>query len=103
MKPAIPRSFARGEPALVGGGDRREHHVPALEEQRVEDLLLGGEVVVDEAVCDPGLVGDVGDAAGVKALPAKTRTAASRIWRRLSAAAELDAAITAARDRSSRR
>ena len=48
--------------------DQLEHHVPALEEQRVEHLVLGGEVVVDEAVGDAGLVGDVRDAAGVKAL-----------------------------------
>ena len=50
-------------------GDRREHHVPAVQEQRVEDLLLGGEVVVDEAVGDSGLVRDVRHAAGVEALP----------------------------------
>ena len=52
----------------VGLGDRGEHHVPALEEQRVEDLLLGGEVVVDEPVGDARLVGDVRHPAGVKAL-----------------------------------
>ena len=39
--------------------DQLEHHVPALEEQRVEHLVLGGEVVVDEAVGDARLVGDV--------------------------------------------
>ena len=48
--------------------DRLEHHVPALEEERVEDLVLGGEVVVDEAIRHARLVGDVGDAAGVEAL-----------------------------------
>ena len=48
--------------------DQLEHHVPALEEQRVEHLVLGGEVVVDEAVGDAGLVGDVRHAAGVEAL-----------------------------------
>ena len=69
MKDAIAYSFSRG--GSGGGvrlGDRGEHHVPALEEQRVEDLLLGGEVVIDEAVGDAGLVGDVRYAAGVKAL-----------------------------------
>src|SRR6185437_3071763 len=48
--------------------DHLEHHVPALEEERVEHLVLGAEVVVDEPVGDTGLVGDVGDAAGVEAL-----------------------------------
>src|SRR5262249_36303721 len=33
-----------------------------------EDLILGGEVVVDESVRDPRLIGDVGDPAGVKSL-----------------------------------
>jgi hypothetical protein len=42
--------------------------VPALEEQRVEHLVLGLEVVVYEPVGDARLVGDVGDAAGVEAL-----------------------------------
>ena len=70
MNDAICWSFSRAERLRgVGGGDRLEHHVPALEEQRVEDLLLGGEVVVDEAVGDAGLVGDVGHPAGVEALP----------------------------------
>ena len=45
-----------------------EHHVPALEEQRVEHLVLGAEVVVDEPVGDARLVGDVRHAAGVEAL-----------------------------------
>ena len=61
----VPRRALGG----VGLGDRREHHVPPLEEERVEDLLLRGEVVIDEAVGDPRLVGDVGYAAGVKSLP----------------------------------
>ena len=41
---------------------------PALEEERVEHLVLGAEVVVDEPVGDARLVGDVRDAAGVEAL-----------------------------------
>ena len=60
--------LARRARRCVDLGDRLEHHIPALEEQRVEDLLLGGEVVVHEAVGDTGLVGDVRHAAGVKAL-----------------------------------
>ncbi len=57
----LARRLRRG----IGLGDRREHHVPALEEQRVEDRLLGREVVVDEPVGDAGLIGDVRDTAGV--------------------------------------
>ena len=69
MNPAIAAQLvARGALGPIRLGDRREHHVPALEEQRVEDLVLGGEVVIDEPVRDPGLVGDVRHAAGVKAL-----------------------------------
>ena len=55
----------------IGVGDRRQHHIPSLQEQRVEDLLLGGEVVVDEPVGNAGLVGDVRHAAGVESLPRK--------------------------------
>ena len=49
-----------------------EHDRPPLEEQRVENLVLGGEVVVDEPVGDARLVGDVGDAAGVEAAGGRT-------------------------------
>src|ERR1019366_5659527 len=48
--------------------DQREHHVPALEEERVEDLVLGSEVVVDEAIGHACLIGDVRHPACVKAL-----------------------------------
>ena len=69
MNDAIASSLSR---AAIGCGvdlvDRREHQLPALEEQRVEHLVLGLEVVVDEPVGDAGLVGDVRDAAGVEAL-----------------------------------
>ena len=69
MNPAIAcELLARGCARCVRLGDRREHHVPALEKQRVEDLLLGGEVVVDQPVGDAGLVGDVRHPAGVEAL-----------------------------------
>ena len=69
MKAAIAYSFSRGVRSEASASrDRGQHHVPALQEQRVEDLLLGGEVVVDEPVGDAGLVGDVRHAAGVKAL-----------------------------------
>ena len=70
MKPAIAASLSpRRALGGVGLRDRGEHHIPALQEQRVEDLVLGGEVVVDEPVGDAGLVGDIRDAAGVEPLP----------------------------------
>ena len=69
MNEAIASSLPRtGSSSPSTRADHLEHHVPALEEQRVEHLVLGAEVVVDEAVGDAGLVGDVGDAAGVEAL-----------------------------------
>jgi hypothetical protein len=48
--------------------DRDRDRAPVLPEDRLEDLFLGGEVVVDEPVRGAGLVGDVGDAAAVIAL-----------------------------------
>ena len=85
MNEATMYSLSRAAcPARVDLGDRVEHDLPALGEERVEDLLLRLEVVVDEPVGDAGLVGDVGDAAGWKPWRAKTRIAASRISRRLS-------------------
>ncbi len=69
MKPATASSLARGARlAAVGLLDRRQQQRPALAEELVEHLVLGLEVVVDEAVGDPGLVGDVGDAGRVEAL-----------------------------------
>src|SRR3954447_5727636 len=59
---------ARRPLTRVGLADDLEHHVPALEEQRVEHGILGREVVVDEPVGDARLVGDVRHAAGVEAL-----------------------------------
>ena len=64
----------RGQPlavraaGAVGLLDRRQQQRPALDEELVEDLVLGAEVVVDEPVGDAGLVGDVGDAGRVEAL-----------------------------------
>ena len=69
MKPATEWSLSRdGQVARVDLADRVEHDLPALEEERVEDLLLRVEVVVDEPVGHAGLVGDVGHAAVVEAL-----------------------------------
>ncbi len=59
---------ARRGALAVGLLDRRQQQRPALAEELVEDLVLGLEVVVDEAVGDAGLVGDVGDAGRVEAL-----------------------------------
>ena len=60
--------LARADRLGVDLVDRGEHQLPALEEQRVEHLVLGLEVVVDEPVGDAGLVGDVRDATRVEAL-----------------------------------
>ena len=60
--------LARRLPRAVGLLDRAQQQRPALDEELVEDLVLGAEVVVDEPVGDPGLVGDVGDAGRVEAL-----------------------------------
>ena len=69
MNEAIAASFSRtGIGSASTSRISVEHHVPALEEQRVEHLVLGGEVVVDEAVGHARLVGDVRHAAGVEAL-----------------------------------
>ena len=69
MKAATAASFWRGVPLrAVGLLDRAQKQRPALDEELVEDLVLGAEVVVDEPVGDAGLVGDVGDAGRVEAL-----------------------------------
>ena len=69
MKPATARELvAVAARRLFGLLDRRQQQRPALEEEFVEDLVLGVEVVVDEAVGDARLVGDVGDAGRVEAL-----------------------------------
>ena len=86
MKAATAASFWRGVLAgAVGLLDRAQQQRPALDEELVEDLVLGAEVVVDEPVGDPRLVGDVGDAGRVEALAGEDADGASRIWRRLSA------------------
>src|SRR3954447_5455804 len=60
--------LARRDVLAVGLADRVQQDVPALEEDGVEHLVLGAEVVVDQAVRDARLVGDVGYAAAVEAL-----------------------------------
>ena len=69
MKPATAASFWRGVAPVrsvssiaLSSSDQR------CDEELVEDLVLGGEVVVDEPVGDVGLVGDVGDPGRVEAL-----------------------------------
>ena len=49
-------------------GECLQEVAPVFAEDRLEHLLLGGEVVVEEAVRDPRLLGDVADAARVVAL-----------------------------------
>ena len=69
MNEAIANSLSRADLVLlVGLADRGQQHVPALDEERVEHLVLGAEVVVDEPVGDARLVGDVRHPAGVEAL-----------------------------------
>jgi len=48
--------------------DRGEELAPGLAEHRLEQLVLGREVVVQEPVRDTGLLGDVADPARVEAL-----------------------------------
>src|SRR6476619_820067 len=63
-----------GEPvpcALVGlldGAHRIEHVPPGLAKDGLEQLFLGAEVVIQQAVRNAGLLRDVTDAAGVVAL-----------------------------------
>ena len=57
---------------LVGGLDRPEaieQLAEVLAEDGLEHLLLRGEVVVEEAVRDPGFGGDVADPRTVVAAP----------------------------------
>ena len=69
MNDATAWSLSRaGDLAAVDLGDRLQQQAPALEEERVEHLVLGPEVVIDEPVGHPGLVRDVRHAAGVEAL-----------------------------------
>ena len=49
--------------------DRGQEQRPALGEELVQDLILGLEVVVHQAVGDSRLVSDVRDAARVESLP----------------------------------
>ena len=69
MKPAIACSFSRAGTSVASvSTDRLEQDLPALEEQRVQHLVLGLEVVVDEPVGHARLVGDVRHAARVEPL-----------------------------------
>src|SRR6185437_4273285 len=60
--------LAHRPPLAIHLADHLEHHAPALQEERVEHLLLGGEVVVEQAIGNACLIGDVRHAAGVEAL-----------------------------------
>ena len=69
MKPATAYSFSRaGRSRASISAIASSMQLPALGEERVEDLLLRAEVVVDEAVRDARLVRHVRHAAAVEAL-----------------------------------
>ena len=53
---------------LLDACEAPEQLAPVLPEERREHLVLGGEVVVEQAVRDPRLLGDVADARGVVAV-----------------------------------
>src|SRR5262249_61777614 len=61
--------FARRLVGLLDRAHRIEHLAPGLAEDRLEQLVLRAEVVVQQAVRDPGLLGDVSDARLVIPLP----------------------------------
>ena len=64
----LPQLLRRRHVRLLDVADRRQQLGPGLAEDRLEDVLLGGEVVVDEPVRDAGLLGDVADPRRVVAL-----------------------------------
>ena len=53
---------------LLDACEALEQLAPVLAEERREHLVLGREVVVEQAVRDAGLLGDVTDAGGVVAV-----------------------------------
>ena len=53
---------------LLDGAHGVEHVAPRLAEDRLEQLFLRTEVVVEQPVRDTRFLGDVADAAGVVAL-----------------------------------
>ena len=59
--------LARRLVGLLDPAERLEHVAPRVAEDRLEHLVLRLEVVVEEAVRDAGLLGDVADAARVVA------------------------------------
>src|SRR5918994_574670 len=59
--------FARVHTRALDFADSREHLRPGVPKDRLEELFLRLEVVVDEAVRDTGLLGDVPDARPVEA------------------------------------
>ena len=66
---AIPRSCSSaGSSDCSTRREAPEQLAPVLAEERREHLLLGREVVVEQAVRDARLLGDVADAGGVVAV-----------------------------------
>ena len=69
MKPATAASFSRwGPPARSASSIAASSSDQRSRKSSVEDLVLGAEVVVEEPVGDPRLVGDVRDTDSVEAL-----------------------------------
>jgi alpha-methylacyl-CoA racemase len=64
MTKLVARRLARPHDRV----DPFDEHSPVLAEDRLEHLVLGREVVVEQAVCDAGLLGDVTDTRRVEAL-----------------------------------
>ena len=64
----VPQLLARGLARLLDRVDPLEEHAPVLPEDRLEHLVLGREVVVEQTVRDARLLGDVADPRRVKAL-----------------------------------
>jgi hypothetical protein len=56
-----PQLFERGFGRRLDVVDLREQVAPRLPEDRVEHLVFRREVVVEQAVGDAGLLGDVAD------------------------------------------
>ena len=63
----VAKPFARQLVRALHAPERLEDVAPRVAEHRLQHLLLGGEVVVQETVGDAGLLGDVADPAVVVA------------------------------------
>ena len=64
----MPQLVARRLTGLLHRVEALDEHAPVLAKDRLEDLVLRREVVVEQTVRDPGLLGDVADAGRVESL-----------------------------------